>query len=86
MVELLHTPGPWEYFQGDICAGKPDDRVPVIQIVNPTALADLELVAAAPDLLECLERFLGEAGKTPRAVALAIKAVNKARGIKGKDA
>lgn len=49
-----HTPGPWEYFQGAICYGSPDERSVICTpyLSNGTPEADCILMAAAPELLE----------------------------------
>jgi len=66
-----HTPGPWRFFMGDICAdgSDGDDRViagigkscgarssvySTIKAHRPEGIANANLIAAAPDLLEAL--------------------------------
>lgn len=53
-----HTPGPWEYFHGQLCFGVPEERrvicSPGLQGVPE---ADCLLMAAAPDLLQACEFF-----------------------------
>lgn len=52
-----HTPGPWEYFQGAICFGSPDERMVLCtpHLHQGTPEEDCILMAAAPDLLRVAE-------------------------------
>ena len=69
MEKFSHTPGPWEIKEGDtlIIANAVDtqddyDYLMVAGVVglpdDPVALANLALIAAAPELLEALREVL----------------------------
>lgn len=92
--EIKHTPGPWK------CEPRPDEwddddpafyithpatQCPDTTIVNLDNEADARLIAAAPDLLEALERSLSWLSSYPGGNALncynqARAAISKARG------
>lgn len=83
------TPGPWEYFQGAICFGKPDERMVLCtpHLHQGTPEADCILMAAAPELLEALEAVMYWASDAkipccfPRQMVL--DAIAKAKSEKG---
>lgn len=57
-----HTPGPWEYFQGCICFGSPEDRRIIVGTdIARVPEADSILMAAAPELLASLKEVLADA-------------------------
>lgn len=62
MTTLIHE-GPWEYFQGGICFGKPEERLQLISFEGSRAtMGDARLMAAAPDLLKALHAAVLEGG------------------------
>ena len=80
-----HTPGPWEYFQGDICHGKPEERERILQCPGRMLAADADLIAAAPDLLEALREMWQSVSecnpeKRCRGLIKAGRAIAKAEG------
>jgi len=65
-----HTPGPWSVQPGGYCrsvihrAGHPDQVVANAYGNEETAAANARLIAAAPDLLNMLQRMIDECGQT----------------------
>ena len=92
-----HTPGPWDAIWWDadgLYVGKEDTSAPVdvVACIESNNEADARLIAAAPDLLEALERLadrfafdgVPEDGEEEYEEALA--AIRKACGEGGGDA
>ena len=96
-----HTPGKWEvawggYFDGEreVFVRRPEDDVAIAaKIIDPDteapSAANARLIAAAPELLEALERVVDEQDGPPllsrraewhAAVTAARAAIEKARG------
>lgn len=59
---MSHTPGPWQQYGAEIAAGP--DMVAEVNLLNKRIAhqinANAKLIAAAPDLLEALERSRGQ--------------------------
>ena len=56
-----HTPGPWRYAPGEIVYGPSGESVASCRFVTnfkDTNVANMRLVAAAPDLLQVAKDFL----------------------------
>ena len=61
----MHTEGPWEYVEGAIVGPKLDDhetwlRPVVARFATGVSLANLNLILAAPELLEALQAMVEE--------------------------
>ena len=59
----MHTEGPWEYVEGAIVGPKLDDKEtwlrPVVsRFATGVSLANLNLMLAAPELLEAIETLV----------------------------
>lgn len=77
---MKHTPGPWEYFQGQICFGKPEERGVICSIDDRVSEEDCLLMAAAPELLS-VAQFIVQAttGNIPPGIVQAAQdAIKKA--------
>ena len=88
-MKTQHTPGPWEYMQAAIVGPKIDDhekwlRPVVARFSTGVSLANLNLMLAAPDLLEALIDLLHQAkfseGEGGWGFEQAIAAIAKATG------
>ena len=85
---MTHTPGPWRVTE-DLLNDFPaivdakGERVAVQPLIcpqsKPVKRANAGLIAAAPEMLEALERILAE-GLTEETRAVAEEALRKARG------
>lgn len=84
----MHTAGPWILirFRSGFIVDRPNNLEPVAEIVRAsgeptreTFEADARLMAAAPDLLAALERYL-ETGETLTTRAKAEAAIRRVRG------
>ena len=78
-----HTPKPWEYVGGAIVGPKLDDhekwlRPVVARFATGVSLANLNLMLAAPELLEALQELRYAA--TDKAEQMADAAIAKATG------
>ena len=79
----MHTPKPWEYVEGAIVGPKLDDhetwlRPVVARFATGVSLANLNLMLAAPELLEALQELRYAA--TDKAEQMADAAIAKATG------
>lgn len=87
-----HTPGPWDYgweIQPNGCPTVGHKGLMVCMVAHSakdpdqkeTALANANLIAAAPDLLEALENLENDAGQMPdHAWQMVKSAIRKAKG------
>ena len=87
-----HTDGPWEYVEGAIVGPKLDDnetwlRPVVARFATGVSLANLNLMLAAPELLEALQSVLDNCLDSEglcAAHAKARAAIAKAEGSAGR--
>ena len=80
-----HTKGPWEYMESSIVGPKLDDketwlRPVVARFSTGVSLANLNLMLAAPELLEALQKAVRYGGLFPDLKAEADAAIAKATG------
>lgn len=57
MSETKHTPSPWKVINGDLSNRKMHQIIGPICAKGEISLADVNLVSAAPDMYELLERI-----------------------------
>ena len=65
MKTHTHTPGPWRYAPGEIVYGPSGESVASCRFVTnfkDTNVANMRLVAAAPDLLAALKAMMNRYG------------------------
>lgn len=59
-----HTPGPWSLAPAHVIIGANGMRICQVPVrLDANDVADLRLIAAAPELLEALERLLADCGE-----------------------
>ncbi|HEX3941609.1 MAG TPA: hypothetical protein VHX11_09025 [Acidobacteriaceae bacterium] len=90
MSETKHTPGPWSRYNEERCSNiflESHCHGSVCKIANNLhAEANARLIAAAPELLEALERLIARAGENLRGgmmwseITQAKAAIRKAKG------
>lgn len=90
MAKTQHTPGPWKLERGTyvhtgtwvITAGRMSTSSPLTKIpdYDDAAEADGHLIAAAPELLAVVQRFVALGAVTPALLADAHAAIAKAEG------
>jgi len=73
---MKHTPGPWR-----IIVSKHKLTVGPVRMLAKKRMADARLIAAAPDMLERLERLISSPEyEIENLKALATEIINRARG------
>jgi hypothetical protein len=81
-----HTPGPWHYAPGELVYGPLGETVASCRFVTnfkDTNVANMRLVAAAPELLAALQLVYANAGESPEWIRARIGSViSKAEGVK----
>lgn len=82
---MSHTPGPWRHDGYRFYYGDSDESWGEFKHDDVFNIADADLIAAAPELLEALERLLGVVRFSPQTMeplpfAAARAAIDKARG------
>lgn len=55
---MSHTPAPWKMMNEDLANPKFHQRIGPCLVKNPISIEDARLIAAAPDLLNCLEDLM----------------------------
>jgi hypothetical protein len=79
-----HTPGPWHYAPGELVYGPLGETVASCRFVTnfkDTNVANMRLVAAAPELLAALQLVYANAGESPEWIRARIGSViSKAEG------
>lgn len=88
-MKLRHTPGPWEArsYMGNWAAIHSENGVFKNIALVPSGKADSHLIAAAPELLEAVDRLLtwNHGGQRAEDVAFARAAFAKATGAMGES-
>ena len=86
-MKTQHTAGPWEYMDSSIVGPKLDDhekwlRPVVARFATGVSLGNLNLMLAAPELLEALDDIIGmaKAGRMVHVENRARAAIAKATG------
>lgn len=86
MKTHTHTPGPWHYAPGELVYGPLGETVASCRFVTnfkDTNVANMRLVAAAPELLAALQLVYANAGESPEWIRARIGSViSKAEGVK----
>jgi hypothetical protein len=86
MKTHTHTPGPWHYAPGELVYGPLGETVASCRFVTnfkDTNVANMRLVASAPELLAALQLVFANAGESPEWIRARIGSViSKAEGVK----